>query len=53
MDVRILRISPIRTDFFLNECLVLGKKRKKSVRIGEIRKIRTSIRIVIFQSEND
>jgi hypothetical protein len=38
MDVRILRISPIRTDF----C------QKKSVRIGEIRKIRTSIRIPMY-----
>jgi hypothetical protein len=37
MDVRILRISPIGTDFLS----------QKSVPIGEIRKIRTSIRITI------
>jgi hypothetical protein len=38
--------------FFLNKCLILGKKIKKSVGIGEIRKIRTSVRIVIFQNSN-
>ncbi|MEN9613003.1 MAG: hypothetical protein RLZZ628_3817 [Bacteroidota bacterium] len=48
-DVRISRISLIRTDFFWNECLMLGKKRKKSVRIGEIREICTSVRTILFQ----
>jgi hypothetical protein len=51
MDVRISRISPIGTDFFEPQCRVSSKKNKKSVPIGEIREIRTSIRIVIFQSE--
>jgi hypothetical protein len=48
MDVRILRISPIGTDFLEPQCWVLGKKRKKSVPIGEIRKIRTSICIPMY-----
>jgi hypothetical protein len=48
MDVRILQISRIGTDFLEPKCLVLGKKIKKSVRIREIRKIRTSIRIKMY-----
>jgi hypothetical protein len=51
MDVRISRISPIRTDFF---CFLLGFRAgipKKSVPIGEIREIRTSICIVSFVSK--
>jgi hypothetical protein len=50
MDVRILRIG---TDFFLSfrrNLSFLRKDKKKSVPIREIRTIRTSIRIVIFQS---
>ncbi|MEN9610400.1 MAG: hypothetical protein RLZZ628_1214 [Bacteroidota bacterium] len=48
MDVRISRISPIRTDFFI---FLLGFRAgipKKSVPIGEIRKIRISIRISMY-----
>jgi hypothetical protein len=48
MDVRILRISPICTDFFLSfrrKLSFLRNDKKKSVQIGEIREIRTSIRI--------
>jgi hypothetical protein len=48
MDVRILRISPIGTDFFIF-CLDFEQEfQKKSVPIGEIRKIRTSIRIPMY-----
>jgi hypothetical protein len=43
MDVRILRISPIGTDFFGMDAPNPSKTEKKSVPIGEIRKIRTSI----------
>jgi hypothetical protein len=52
MDVRILRISPIGTDFFVFFAWISSRNKKKSVPIGEIRKIRTSIRILIFQSKN-
>jgi hypothetical protein len=37
---------------FLGTNWGLSKKIKKSVSIGEIRKIRTSIRLVIFPSRN-
>jgi hypothetical protein len=50
MDVRIARIARIGTDFFLSfrrNLSFLRKDKKKSVPIGEIRAIRTSIRIVI------
>ncbi|MEN9610910.1 MAG: hypothetical protein RLZZ628_1724 [Bacteroidota bacterium] len=50
MDVRISRISPMGTDFFLSfrrNLSFLRKDKKKSVSIGEIREIRTSIRIAI------
>ncbi|MEN9612867.1 MAG: hypothetical protein RLZZ628_3681 [Bacteroidota bacterium] len=48
IDVRILRISRIRTDFFifLPKTKHLGSK--KSVPIREICKIRTSIRIKMY-----
>ncbi|MEN9613469.1 MAG: hypothetical protein RLZZ628_4283 [Bacteroidota bacterium] len=48
MDVRILRISWIRTDFFYFLLETRHLFQKKSVRIHEIRKIRTSIRILIY-----
>ncbi|MEN9611634.1 MAG: hypothetical protein RLZZ628_2448 [Bacteroidota bacterium] len=47
-DVRISRISPIRTDFFRIPARNPSKKQKKSVRIGEIREIRTPIRIPMY-----
>jgi hypothetical protein len=49
IDVRIPQISRIRTDFFWKKCKVLSKIEKKSVPIGEIREIRTSIRITMFR----
>jgi hypothetical protein len=49
MDVRISRISPIRTDFFFCHSVgnsdSYGMTRKNPYRIREIREIRTSIRI--------
>jgi hypothetical protein len=45
MDVRISPISPIRTDFFYFLLETKHWDLKKSVRIGEIGEIRTSIRI--------
>jgi hypothetical protein len=51
IDVRIERISSIRTDFFLSfrrKLRFLRNDKKKSVQIGEIRSIRTSIRVTIF-----
>jgi hypothetical protein len=45
MDVRIPPISPIRTDFFYFLLETKHWSLKKSVRIGEIGGIRTSIRI--------
>jgi hypothetical protein len=48
MDVRILRISPMDTDFFYFLLEIKHWGLKKSVSIGEIRKIRTSIRITMY-----
>ncbi|MEN9613124.1 MAG: hypothetical protein RLZZ628_3938 [Bacteroidota bacterium] len=43
-----VRISRIRTDFFGIPARNPSKKQKKSVPIGEIREIRTSVRIPMY-----